>query len=187
MRYHGPMSSPWRQPFENALAHNAPQLEVQVATVSPEGLPAVRTVTLRGLSTEGFPYFFTDARSRKADHLRENPRVALHAWFPGTREQFRLSGRATLHGRHAQGPWGEFRQRCWQGLEDSERPAFIGPPPGHASLDRILPEPPPAAPQEFLLVCVQVTEADWLRLGPPPRRTGFRLLGEAWVQQSLTP
>ena len=60
------MSSPWRQPFEFALQRNAPQRERQVATVSPEGLPSVRPVVLRGLTPEGAPYFYTDLRSRKA-------------------------------------------------------------------------------------------------------------------------
>lgn len=181
------MSAPWRQPFEAALQHHAPQVEVQVATVSPEGVPAVRTVWLRGLSGEGLPYFFTDTRTRKADHLRQSPRVALHAWFPLTREQFRLSGRATLHGSHAEGAWAELRQHAWARLEEAERLAYIGPPPGHGYVTPFPTEVPPLAPPEFLVVSVEVTDADWLALGPPPTRVGFRLLGSAWVQQALTP
>ena len=58
------MTAPWRVPFETALRAHAPLAEIQVATSSPEGMPAVRTVILRGVSVEGFPYFFTDGRSR---------------------------------------------------------------------------------------------------------------------------
>lgn len=181
------MSPPWRAPFEAALARNAPQATVQVATVSPEGVPGVRTVILRGLSVEGHPYFFTDTRTRKADHLRENPRLSLLAWFPRSREQFRLSGRALLHGTHAEGAWAELRQRAWEGLTEEDRQAFLGPPPGHAYVPHVAMEIPQAAPPEFLLVSEQVTDADWLALGPPPSRVGFRLLGAAWVEQQLNP
>lgn len=180
------MSPPWRQPFEAALQRNAPQAEVQVATVSPEGIPAVRTVLLRGVE-EGQPYFFTDTRSRKADHLRENPRLALVMWFPKSQEQFRLSGRAQLHGMRAEGPWAELRQRAWTGLPAEEQQFFLGSPPGHAVITHEARPVPPGPPQEFLVVSLEVQEADWLTEAPPPARVGFRLLGNGWVQQALTP
>jgi hypothetical protein len=181
------MTAPWRAPFETALRAHAPLAELQVATSSPEGMPSVRTVILRGVSVEGFLYFFTDARSRKADHLRGNPRVALHAWFPLTREQFRLSGRATLHGTHAENPWAELRQQAWGHLEPDARQPFVGAPPGHLAITRVPVEVPAVAPPEFLVISVEVTDADWLALGPPATRAGFRKVGAAWIQQSLTP
>jgi hypothetical protein len=181
------VSSPWRQPFEAALQRNAPQTQLQAATVTPEGSPAVRTILLRGLSIEGDPYFFTDARSRKADHLRENPRLALVAWFPKSGEQFRLNGRVTLHGRHAEGAWAELRARAWNDLPPHEQQFFLGPPPGQ-TLIRLEERPvPPGPPQEFLLVSLEVTEADWLVEGPPASRVGYRKLGGGWVEQQLTP
>ena len=113
--------------------------------------------------------------------------VALHAWFPLTREQFRLTGRATLHGRHAEGAWAARRTDAWHRLEEESRLAFVGPPPGRTYVTPGPMELPPAPPQEFGVVCVEVTDADWLALGPPATRAGFRLLGAGWVQQSLTP
>lgn len=185
--YFSPVSSPWRQPFEAALQRNAPQAEVQVATVAPEGSPAVRTVLLRGVSVEGNPYFFTDARSRKADHLRQNPRLSLLAWFPKTGEQFRLSGAARLHGWHAEGAWAELRQRAWAALAPHEHQPFLGPPPGQLLLPRLDRPVPPGPPQEFLVVSLEVTEADWLVEGAPPTRVGCRKVGSTWVDQLLTP
>ena len=181
------VSSPWRQPFEAALQRNAPPAEVQVATVTPEGSPAVRTVLLRGMSVEGDPYFFTDTRSRKADHLRENPRLALVAWFPKSGEQFRLSGRATLHGWHAEGAWAELRHHVWAALPPHEQQFFLGPPPGQTLIKLEEHPVPPGPPQEFLVVSLEVTEADWLVEGPSPSRTGYRKLGAGWVEQPLTP
>jgi hypothetical protein len=186
-RYGHFVSAPWRQPFEQALERNAPQRELQVATVSPEGVPSVRTVLLRGFTAEGFPYFFADLRSRKANHLAENPRIALLAWFPKSGEQFRLSGRATVHGRHAEGPWAELRRHGWLEIDREEALLYVGPPPGRTRVEQVVKEVPPAPPQEFVLVTVEVTEVDWLSVGPPKTRAGFRLIGAGWIQQSLNP
>lgn len=181
------MSGPWRQPFETALERNAPQLEVQVGTVSPDGVPAVRTVLLRGFAAEGSPFFFTDLRSRKANHLAQNPTIALHAWFPKTREQFRLTGRASLHGWRAEGAWAELRKQAWGRLPNDERVLYVGPPPGRTRVELLAIEAPPAPPQEFVVVSVDVTEADWLSEGPPNTRVGFRLIGAGWAQEWLNP
>lgn len=162
-------------------------MEIQVGTASPEGVPAVRTVLLRGITPDGLPYFFTDLRSRKANHLAENPKVALHAWFPKSREQFRLTGRARVHGWHAEAPWAELRRQCWTRLDADERALYVGPPPGRTHVELLEIEPPPAPPQEFVVVTVDVTEADWLSDGPPKTRAGFRLLGAAWSQERLNP
>ncbi len=181
------MSSPWRPPFVAALQRQAPRVEVQVATVSPEGLPAVRTVQLQGVSVDSCPYFFTDLRSRKAGHLAQNPAVALVAWFPDTHEQFCLSGRATLHGLHAEGAWAELRQQGWARLDSAQRQTFGGPPPGRALAPTHEREVLAAPPPEFVVVSVDVAEVDWLTLGPPPSRVDFRLVGAVWVTQALTP
>lgn len=181
------MNGPWRSAFEFALKQNAPQVEVQVATVSPEGLPFTRTVFLRGLSEDGVPYFFTDSRSRKADHLRTTPRLQLTAWFPKTGEQFRLSGRVALHGLQAEPPWREVREQGWADLPDDERLVYVGPPPGFPAVAVGHLKVPRDAPDEFLLVTLDVTEADWLVQGPPRRRLSFRVLGPTWVEQGLTP
>ena len=186
-RYVCCVSPPWRHPFEAALQQNAPRTEVQVATVTPEGMPAVRTVLLRGLGIEGDPYFFTDARSRKADHLRENPRLALMAWFANSREQFRLSGPATLHGRLAEGEWAELRQRTWSALSPNARQRYLGAPPGQTLVTLEERPVPPFPPQEFLIVSLEVTDADWLVDRRPATRVGYRKLGAGWVEQALTP
>lgn len=181
------MNGPWRPAFEFALKRNAPQMEIQVATVSPEGLPFTRTVYLRGLSADGVPYFFTDARSRKADHLRTTPRVQLHAWFPKTGEQFRLSGRVALHGLRAEEPWRTAREQGWRDLADDERLMYLGPPPGFPAVEVGQLKVPAEAPPEFLVVTLDVTEVDWLVHGPPRRRLNYRMLGPTWMEQGLTP
>ena len=57
-----------------------------VATATPDGVPSVRTVLLRGVDADGF-VFFTNYRSRKGGELAANPRVALlFSWVPLERQ-----------------------------------------------------------------------------------------------------
>src|SRR3954469_2435025 len=52
-----------------------------LATVSADGLPAARTVLLKGLSAEGF-VFYTNYESRKAAELWANPHCSLlFGWY----------------------------------------------------------------------------------------------------------
>jgi pyridoxamine 5'-phosphate oxidase len=66
-----------------------------VATVSPDGQPAARTVLLKGITYDGFA-FFTNTASRKGADLAHEPRCALlFPWHPLQR-QVRVEGVATL-------------------------------------------------------------------------------------------
>jgi pyridoxamine 5'-phosphate oxidase len=62
-----------------------------VATVSPDGQPAARTVLLKGLTDDGFA-FYTNTASRKGADLAHEPRCALlFPWHPLER-QVRVEG-----------------------------------------------------------------------------------------------
>ncbi len=68
-----------------------------VATVSPDGQPAARTVLLKGLTADGFA-FYTNTSSAKGRHLADEPRCALlFPWHPLER-QVRVEGVATRLG-----------------------------------------------------------------------------------------
>lgn len=165
-----------------------PGNRVQLATVSPEGIPSVRTVILRGLSDDGTAWFVTDARTEKVAELERNPRVALHVFWPDGGEQFRLSGRARVHGARADAPFDALRAEFWAGLSAETKRLFFGPPPGR----QLGPLPPPpadfvACPPEFAVVGVDVDEVDWLRLGAPPVRWLYRGLGGEWIEEEVGP
>lgn len=170
------------------MASDRPNPRVQVATVSADGVPSLRTVVLRGLLGDGTPYFFTDARSRKVDHLDANPpHLALLAWFEATRQQFRLSGLATVHGEHAAAPWDTLRVSLWARLPPAERAPFFGPAPGRLLVDAPPIESLEPLPKTFVVVSLTVADVDWLVLGPPHQRASFRKVGATWLSQHLTP
>lgn len=68
--------------------------QIQLATVTPEGLPDVRTVLLTEFSPEGF-WFHTDSRSRKSVHLATTSAVALLFLWPNFTRQLAVQGLAT--------------------------------------------------------------------------------------------
>ncbi|MDX2015598.1 MAG: pyridoxamine 5'-phosphate oxidase family protein [Myxococcaceae bacterium] len=183
-----PQPTPWLEPFERAMSRDRPNPRVQVATVSPDGLPTLRTVVLRGLLGDGTPWFHTDARSRKVDHLdSERPHLAMLAWFEATQQQFRLTGRGVVHGEGATEPWAAVRRSAWSRLTPENRLPFFGPPPGRRYVEPVEPSSLEAPPQPFVVVALEVDEVDWLRLGPPHQRASFRKVGATWLVQQLTP
>ena len=62
-----------------------------LATATPDGLPSVRMVLLKGYGADGFT-FFTNADSRKGDELAANPNAALLFHWKSLRRQVRIEG-----------------------------------------------------------------------------------------------
>ncbi|MCC6361215.1 MAG: pyridoxamine 5'-phosphate oxidase [Phycisphaerales bacterium] len=62
-----------------------------LATVRPDGSPAVRTVLLKGYDERGF-VFYTDYASTKGDELAANPRASVCFWWESIERQVRIEG-----------------------------------------------------------------------------------------------
>ena len=62
-----------------------------LATATPDGMPAVRMVLLKGHGPDGF-VFYTNAESRKGDEIRANPRAALLFHWKSLHRQVRIEG-----------------------------------------------------------------------------------------------
>lgn len=74
-----------------AISAGVPQADAaSLATVSPSGRPAVRTVLLKELDT-GF-VVYTNYNSRKGLHLTETPRAALGLTWVTLHRQIRIEG-----------------------------------------------------------------------------------------------
>lgn len=178
----------WLQVFQAQQARNKPGNRVQVATVGEHGAPALRTVVLRGFTRDGQPWFFTDARSLKVRHLQRTPQVSLLAWWERTDDQFRIDGRASLHGADAAGETAVLRRMSWQRLA-GRREAWLGPAPGSV-LGTTSPDQAPDTPEPpdtFVVVTVDVECVDWLRLGAPHTRVRFTRAGPTWLRHELVP
>ena len=62
-----------------------------VSTVGPDCKVSSRISLLKSFDDRGF-VFFTNYNSRKAEEIRENPRVALCFWWPSLERQVRVEG-----------------------------------------------------------------------------------------------
>ena len=119
---------------------------VQLATVTEQGLPAVRTVVFRGwmqkpirddgdiakeqraIDTDLHLKFITDSRS----HKMLQGKTAEACWyFTETREQFRLRGDLVMV-THECKDSALLRQRSglWKSISDSARASYLWPAPG---------------------------------------------------------
>ena len=84
--------SQFRRWFAGAEEAGQPEPHAMaLATATPEGLPSLRWVLLRGLDERGF-VFYTNGRSRKGRDLESNPRAAaaFRWWVLG--RQVRVTG-----------------------------------------------------------------------------------------------
>lgn len=66
---------------------------LSLATVGPDGTPAVRMVLLKDFDTSGF-VFYTNHQSRKGEHLLAHPKAAMLFHWKSLRRQVRLEGPA---------------------------------------------------------------------------------------------
>lgn len=64
---------------------------MSLATVSPDGVPSVRTVLLKSVDARGF-VFYTNLESRKGRELRATPLAALCFYWPALDLQIRIEG-----------------------------------------------------------------------------------------------
>jgi pyridoxamine 5'-phosphate oxidase len=64
-----------------------------LATVGPDGMPAVRMVLLKEADRRGF-VFYTNYQSRKGEHLLANPKAALCFHWKSLRRSVRIEGEA---------------------------------------------------------------------------------------------
>lgn len=62
-----------------------------LATATPDGIPSVRMVLLKGHSPDGF-VFYTNGRSRKGGEIAANPNAALLFHWKSLRRQIRIEG-----------------------------------------------------------------------------------------------
>lgn len=80
--------------MEQVIAAGIPDPNAMtVATVDANGQPSQRIVLLKGVNQRGF-VFYTNLRSRKAQELKQNPKVSLHFPWHFLERQVKVCGLA---------------------------------------------------------------------------------------------
>jgi pyridoxamine 5'-phosphate oxidase len=191
--------APWRSQIARALHLNRAKpysRYVQLATISPEGLPTNRTVVFRGF----FPktdqlQFITDTRSDKYSHLQKQSWGEICWYFTKTREQFRLAGTFTLI--TSQNNHSELiaaRKIMWQNLSEPARIQFTWTNPGKIrqnTPEALTSSPPsPIKPLDnFCLLLLIPQKVDHLQLkGDPQNRYLYTLQPDStWEIKEVNP
>jgi PPOX class probable FMN-dependent enzyme len=188
----------WRPALVLALYRNrhvAQARFLQLATVRADGRPANRTVVATGfLGDTDSLTIFTDTRSAKVRQLDATPWAEACWYFPMTREQFRLGGRAVVV-REGMGDEDlqRVRRDAWRELSDATRQSFTWPAPGEPR-DPGVPfiqelTDPEAPPPSFGLIVLDPVEVDHLELdGNPQNRWTYRRDGAGrWAGREINP
>ena len=182
---------PWR-----ALVRGARQREgrsagatwLQLATVSADGTPRVRTLVFRGWSPAGELELLTDVRSDKPAELLSQPGVELCWLFRKAREQFRLRG-TVVPVSCEQEP--DALLDHWQRLSPSGRMVWAWPSPGEPFLSQG-PWPQEVADEEpisthLLLLRIALDRVEQLDLKPHPHLRRCWTRQDGWAEQRLNP
>ena len=142
---------------------------VQLATLSPQGRPRLRTLVLRGFErSPACAEMHSDARAAKAHDIAHARQVSLLAWSSADQLQIRLEGDARLHRDD------EVARARWEGLSPSARNTYgLRAEPGSpiADPDDRSHLPPEQQFLQFAVILVSLTGIDVLRLGPEGSQT----------------
>ena len=86
----------WRQDLKSSRKKEGKSPSsrwIQLATVSEENEPRLRTVVFRGWHKDSSMIIFTDRRSEKIGHLQSNPNAEILWFFLKTKSQYRFKGK----------------------------------------------------------------------------------------------
>ena len=132
-----------------------------LATATPDGMPSVRMVLLKGHGPDGFT-FYTNGESRKGEEIAANPHAALLFHWKSLRRQIRIEG-----------PLAE--------VSAAQADAYFASRSRDSQLGALASDQsrPLASRGEFLARVAKVTARHLVGTIPrPPHWTGFRLAPE---------
>lgn len=208
----GPTDQSWRSLLEVSMAKSRKirgSNYVQISTVSKDGEPRCRTVVFRGFlnsanlpedhpmggAFDGKPCVMkmcTDLRSKKVEEIAHQPISEMVWWFGKTSEQFRVRGSLMLVGNDDDDKALQIaRKEMWGNLGDSSRESFLDdesvlPMGGRDEDGKVVP-----VPANFLLMLLNPTYIDYLRLtGAQYRQIDERVddtQQSTWSSKSVKP
>ena len=193
------MLAPWRSLLSSAIHRNRSKpycRYFQLATVTPAGYPANRTVVFRGFldDQQNRLKIITDSRSAKIQDIEHLPQGEICWYFTQTREQFRISGTLYLVTSQAtDSDLQQARQTTWQNLSNSARSQFAWSDPAQPAADKSafdVKSPDPNEPLDnFCLLLLTPTKIDYLQLrSEPQQRCIYNLQpDQTWITQWVNP
>lgn len=170
----------WARLVQGVEDRDAPARHPTLATVTPDGLPDLRTVVLRAADPLARTLdIHTDLRSAKVAALRRNPNAGLHVWDSAAFLQTRIMARVDIL-------TGAAVAAIWARVPQASQPAYGTQPAPGTPIEGALDYHKTPDPDAFAVLRLSVQSIDAVHLGPQHRRARFDL-SEGWLAQWLAP
>ena len=155
---------------------------IQLATVSEENEPRLRTVVFRGWHKESSMIIFTDRRSEKIEHLRHNPKAEILWFFFKSKTQYRFKGEISELSNN---------KNYWETLSTESKSSWFWEQPGKkinpklkSSFEEISNLP---KPENFVVLNFEIDSVDLLKLKQPIHRRYLWEKKYKWEKTEITP
>ncbi len=160
---------------------------LQLATISAEQEPQVRTVVFRGFvdscDLAQKLLIATDVRSQKINEIEFNARAQVCWYFSEQRLQFRLLGHAMSRVSRSNEPE---RKKVWNEMSSAARIAFFANAMGEISEKEVqtleLSDPPP----NFAVIVLNIDQAEVLDISVSPHRRTRHIFAQGeWTERRM--
>ena len=154
----------WRQDLKSSRQKEGKSSSnrwIQLATVSKENEPRLRTVVFRGWHKETSMIIFTDKRSEKIEHLKSNPNAEILWFFLKTKSQYRFKGKVSELSDN---------KNYWDGLSEKSKSSWFWGSPGEKKTklqsvyDKLSALP---KSENFVVLIFEIDSVDLLKLEQP--------------------
>ena len=170
----------WQRLSRGVADRRSDARHVSFATVSPDGLPEVRTVVLRAArQSSAMVEVHTDAASAKITALATQPHAQLMIWDERTKLQIRMSARVEVLG-------GAAVADVWNRVPELSRRSYGKAPEPAAPIDHPHAYEVLSDPSAFRVVRCHLETIDLVELGEVHRRAVFAR-DTNWAGQWLVP
>ena len=154
---------------------------IQLATVSDDNKPRVRTVVFRGWSDSFDMKIFTDKRSSKVIELKDNNNVEACWFLPNSSCQFRFRGTTII----------DYDKETWELLDEKSKSMWSWPSPGNKfepnnNLD-FLPNKDTNPIDNYVLLKINIDYVDQLILHKPVHFRRRWIKEREWIEERINP
>ena len=157
---------------------------VQLATISKENTPRVRTVVFRGWSNSYEMNILTDSRSEKFNELEFNNNVEVCWLFTKSKCQFRFRGKSSIDNSSD-----TFRH--WDKLDKEAQSLWRWPAPGKKYQpnrnENIKKKDNPKIIDNFVLLKIKIFHVDQLILNKPIHIRRQWIRDKDWIEERINP
>ena len=155
----------WRQELKSAKKKEGKSplsRWIQLSTVSNNNEPRIRTVVFRGWEKESSMLIYTDSRSDKVEHLKNNSNAEVLWLFLRSKYQFRFKGKMREL---------EANTKYWDSLSDKSKSTWFWEHPGKEIKNNIQPSNDTSnylnKPKSFFVIEFEIYSVDLLKLVTP--------------------